>query len=153
MTLTDFFLSPNGRISRQEYWLGMLALMALTMMGVALFDPEGFTRDGGQVRAPSFEATAWSLVFAWPSTAVSIKRFNDRDWPGWVGYALGAGMVVFVVANYFGYLLDADRMSVLEKLVMVVAAVGFLWSLIENGFQRGTEGPNRYGGDPLERAV
>lgn len=152
MKLTDFFFSPRGRISRQEYWLGMIALMALTMIGIAAFDPNGFSREGGQVRPPSLESTVWSLVFAWPSTAVSIKRFNDREWPAWVGYALGAAMVVFVVANYFGYLLDSDRMSVPEKLVMVAAAVAFLWALIENGFQRGTDGPNRYGPDPLLRA-
>lgn len=152
MTISDFFFSPRGRISRQEYWLGMIALMALTMMGVAVVDPNGFSREGGQVRPPSFESTVWSLVFAWPSTAVSIKRFNDREWPEWVGYALGAAMVAFVVANYFGYMLDSDRMSVPEKLVMVTAAVAFLWALVENGFQRGTDGPNRYGPDPVARA-
>jgi len=60
-------------------------------------------------------------------------------------------MAVFVVANHYGYLLDPDRMDVPEKLVMVAAAIGFLWALIENGFHRGTPGPNRFGSDPLQR--
>jgi uncharacterized membrane protein YhaH (DUF805 family) len=145
MTLSEFFLSPRGRISRQEYWLGMLALMAVTLAGSALFGLDGLTSDGGRIRAPSLASTLWSLLFAWPSTAVSVKRFNDRDWPAWLGYALGAGMVAFVVANYHGLLLDPDTMGPAEKLVMVMAAIAFLWALIENGFQRGTPGPNRFG--------
>lgn len=149
MTLSDFFLSPNGRISRQEYWLGLLALMAITVFGAAVFDFDGLTSEGGKVRPPSLASTLWSLAFAWPSTAVSIKRFNDRDWPSWLGYALGAAMTAFVVANYYGYLLDPDVMDPVEKLIMVAAAIGFLWALVENGFQRGTQGANRYGADPL----
>lgn len=152
MTLSDYFLSPQGRISRQEYWLGMLGLMAVTIAGAALIDAEGLRRANGEVRPPSFEATVWSLLFAWPSTVVAVKRFNDRDWPSWLGYALGAGMTAFVIANYFGYLLDPERMNPGEKLVMVTAAVSFLWAFFENGFQRGTDGPNRYGADPLQTA-
>lgn len=149
MSLADYFLSPHGRISRQEYWLGMVAMMAATILGAAMLDPAGLTGPPGEVRPPSLAATLWSLLFAWPTTAVTTKRFNDRDWPWWLGYALGAGMTAFVVANYFGFLLDPDRMAPLERTVMVVAAVSFLWALIENGFQRGTPGPNRYGPDPL----
>lgn len=149
MTLSDYFMSPHGRITRREYWLGMLGLMAATLLGAALIDPDGFKNASGTVRPPSFGATVWSLLFAWPSAAIAIKRFNDRDWPQWVGYALGASMAAFVVANYNGYLLDSDRMDPVEKFVMVSCAVGFLWALLENGFQRGTAGPNRYGGDPL----
>ena len=149
MTLSDYFLSPQGRISRQEYWLGVLALMAATVVGAAVFDFDVLISQGGKVSPPSLGSTVWSLLFAWPSTAVSIKRFNDRDWPSWTGYALGAGMSAFVVANYYGYLLDPDVMDPVEKLIMVAAAIGFLWALVENGFQRGTNGVNRYGSDPL----
>jgi uncharacterized membrane protein YhaH (DUF805 family) len=27
--------------------------------------------------------------------------------------------------------------------------IGWLWALVDNGFLRGTDGPNRYGDDPL----
>ncbi len=65
----------------------------------------------------------------------------------------GASMAAFVVANYNGYLLDPDAMGPVEKLVMVVAAIGFLWAFVENGFQRGTAGPNPHGPDPLPTAA
>ncbi len=149
MTLQDYFLSPHGRVSRQEYWLGMVALMAVTWLGASMLDPQGLAGSGGKIRPPSLAGTLWSLLFAWPTTVVSIKRFNDRGWPWWLGYALGAGMTVFVIANYFGLLLDPDRMAPGERLLMVSFAIAFLWALVENGFQRGTSGPNRYGDDPL----
>jgi uncharacterized membrane protein YhaH (DUF805 family) len=150
MTLADYFLSPRGRITRQEFWLGMAVLMAATVAGAAIIDPNGLSSATDQIRPPSWAATIWTLALMWPSTAVSLKRFNDRDWPRWVGYAAGAGEVAFVIANAFGFLLDTDRMGAVEKVVMLVAAGGFMWALLENGTQRGTAGNNRYGADPLE---
>ena len=72
MTLSQFFLSPSGRISRQEYWLGILSLMAITLVGAQLLDAEGATVESGRMRAPSLIVTVWSLILAWPSTAISI---------------------------------------------------------------------------------
>lgn len=150
MKLSDYFLSSRGRIGRQEYWLGMLGMMAITLLGSMMLDPDAFSGGPGKVRAPSLAATVWSLAFTWPTTAITIKRFNDRDWPPWVGYALGLAMAGFVIANYNGFLLDPDRMAITEKLVMVSCGVAFMWALVENGFQRGTQGSNRYGSDPLD---
>ncbi len=58
-------------------------------------------------------------------------------------------MAALVVANYNGFLIDPERMSQAEKLVLLGLVVAFFWSIIENGFQSGTSGPNRYGADPL----
>ena len=60
-------------------------------------------------------------------------------------------MAVFLIANYMGFLLDPDRMEIVEKLIMVTVGIAFIWALVENGFQRGTPGANAYGPDPLER--
>ena len=152
MTLSDYFLSPKGRIGRQEYWLGLIAVMAVTLLGSLMLDPDALTGGPGKVRPPSLASTLWGLAFTWPSTAISIKRFNDRDWPRWIGYALGLAMAGFLVANHHGYLLDPDRMGMVEKLIMVSVGIAFVWALVENGFQRGTPGPNIHGPDPLERA-
>jgi uncharacterized membrane protein YhaH (DUF805 family) len=61
-----------------------------------------------------------NLLLLWPALAVSVKRWHDRDKSGW------------------------------WVLVNLVPVIGWLWALVENGFLRGTEGPNRYGDDPLE---
>lgn len=59
-----------------------------------------------------------NLVLAWPFIAVSAKRWHDRDRSGW------------------------------WVLVLAIPLVGTLWTLIDNGFVRGTAGPNRFGDAP-----
>ena len=149
MSLITFFFSAQGRIGRTEYWLGLLASIALSMAVSAVVDPGAMNVENGVLQPPTLAGTIWNLLITWPSTAIAIKRFNDRDWPYWTGFALGGLMVAMVVANYFGLLLHPDQMSPLEKLVMVGLVVAFLWSIIENGFNVGTTGANRYGPDPL----
>ena len=63
-----------------------------------------------------------NLLLVWPALAVSVKRWHDRDRSGW-----------WVLLN-------------------LVPVIGWLWALIDNGFLRGTAGPNRFGEDPLAPA-
>lgn len=58
-----------------------------------------------------------SLLILWPALAVSVKRWHDRDKSGW-----------WVLINFIPF-------------------VGVVWALVENGFLRGTPGPNRFGED------
>jgi uncharacterized membrane protein YhaH (DUF805 family) len=60
-----------------------------------------------------------NLLLVWPALAVSVKRWHDRDKSG--------GWV----------------------LLNLLPVIGWLWALIDNGFLRGTPGPNRFGADPL----
>jgi uncharacterized membrane protein YhaH (DUF805 family) len=111
MDLMQLLFSFNGRISRQPFWLFVLAVFVVQVVLVLLVDPEG-----------SLGVTVlglFSLLVIWPSLAVQVKRWHDRDKSGW-----------WVLINF-------------------VPIIGPLWALIENGFLRGTEGPNRFGEDPL----
>lgn len=58
-----------------------------------------------------------NTLLLWPALAVSAKRWHDRDKSGW------------------------------WVLIQLVPALGLLWTLIENGFLRGTVGANRFGED------
>ena len=59
------------------------------------------------------------VVFAiWVGFAIGIKRWHDRDKSGWM------------------------------MLIGFIPYIGALWTLIECGCLRGTEGANRFGGDP-----
>lgn len=58
-------------------------------------------------------------LLVWPALAVSVKRWHDRGRSGW------------------------------WVLINLVPVIGWLWALIDNGFVRGTPGPNRFGADPL----
>jgi uncharacterized membrane protein YhaH (DUF805 family) len=61
------------------------------------------------------------LPMLWAAVAVTIKRWHDRSKSGW------------------------------WILINLIPVVGDIWSLIENGFLKGTPGENRFGPDPLER--
>ena len=60
-----------------------------------------------------------SLVIAFvsfvASIAVAVKRWHDRDKSGW------------------------------WVLIVLVPLIGWIWTIVENGFLRGTPGPNRFG--------
>jgi len=62
-----------------------------------------------------------NLLIVWPAAAITVKRWHDRDKSGW------------------------------WLLINLVPIVGVIWSLIENGFLRGTEGTNRFGPDLTSR--
>jgi uncharacterized membrane protein YhaH (DUF805 family) len=64
--------------------------------------------------------TVVNLLLLWPALALSVKRWHDRGKSGW------------------------------WVLVALVPVVGWLWMLVENGFLRGTLGPNRFGVDPTQ---
>ncbi len=59
-----------------------------------------------------------SLLLLWPAIAVSAKRWQDRDKSAW------------------------------WVLLALVPVIGWLWMFIDNGFRRGTPGPNRFGAPP-----
>jgi uncharacterized membrane protein YhaH (DUF805 family) len=57
----------------------------------------------------------WALITLIPAILVDIKRWHDRDKSGW------------------------------WMLIVLVPIIGWIWFLIELGFLKGTEGPNRFG--------
>lgn len=70
-------------------------------------------------RVPPDQAGEWvGLALAWPFAALSAKRWHDRDRSAW------------------------------WLLVALVPVLGMLWLLVDNGFVRGTRGPNRFGPEP-----
>ena len=62
-----------------------------------------------------------NLLLLWPGVAVSVKRWHDRDKSGW------------------------------WVLINLLPVIGWVWALVDNGFLRGTPGPNRFGADPLDQ--
>jgi uncharacterized membrane protein YhaH (DUF805 family) len=122
----ETFTSFSGRIPRKTFWLAFLVLLiaqwvlfaifgGMSMMNVDMADPAA----AEQAMADMWPIYLIGLVFLWPSLAVQVKRWHDRDKSGW------------------------------WVLISFVPLIGFIWFLIECGFLRGTEGPNRFGEDPI----
>jgi uncharacterized membrane protein YhaH (DUF805 family) len=120
------FTSFSGRISRMPFWLGLLILMIIQWVLFALFGGMAMMNldpadPAAAEQMMSNMAPLWiiTLIFLWPSLAIYTKRWHDRDKSGW------------------------------WSLILFVPLIGFIWFLVECGFLRGTDGPNRFGEDPL----
>jgi uncharacterized membrane protein YhaH (DUF805 family) len=119
------FTSFSGRIPRMTFWLSLLVLMIIQWVLFALFG--GLSIMGTDMNDPAAAQEMMSkmwplylifLVFLWPSLAIYAKRWHDRNKSGW------------------------------WSLIVFVPLIGSIWLLVECGFLRGTEGPNRFGNDP-----
>jgi uncharacterized membrane protein YhaH (DUF805 family) len=130
----QLFTGLEGRIPRKWFWLGLLVMMIITWIlefilfaifgvGMSTMDPSA---------TPEAQAAAASemmgkmmlplgilmLLILWPSICIYAKRWHDRDKSGW------------------------------WSLIMFIPIIGGIWLLVELGFLRGTDGPNRFGPDP-----
>ena len=125
----------------------MIGLVA-AVIGSVVIDPGVWTAD--PPRAPSPLLALWDVAWVIPMTAITVKRFNDRDWPNWFGYGVGLLGLALILAEQDGFLVDPDAATAGDWVIFWVAVVILLSAFIDNGFMRGTPGPNRYGPDPLE---
>ena len=127
----SLFTSFEGRIGRQQWWLGIIALIIIEwivfmilgmifggsmMTGMDPNNPEAAAQALGMMSVPMIIIF---LIFLWPSLALYAKRWHDRGKSGW------------------------------WTLIILIPVIGGIWALIELGFLRGTDGPNLYGPDPL----
>ena len=104
------FLSFDGRITRQPFWIGSLILLGVNVVVLAALG-QGVL--GGIV----------SLALVYPSVALGVKRWHDRDKSGW------------------------------WMLIGLIPVIGWIWTLVECGLLPGSAGSNSYGPDPLAGAA
>lgn len=139
----------NGRINRRQWWVGFVITLIGSLAGTLLFNPDMLTSD--EAVPPQWPDTIWQLAWLVPGTAITVKRFNDRDWPWWLGYALAVFAALIYLLPHAGVLIDpgADWTGAILFWGFFVALIA---TFVDNGFLRGTRGPNSYGPDPLAGA-
>jgi uncharacterized membrane protein YhaH (DUF805 family) len=128
----NLFTSFQGRISRQPFWLGLLALLVIQwVLMLVLSMVFGFSMMGtvdpnmppdqamSQAMGAMVPSLILALIFLYPSLAIYTKRWHDRNKSGW------------------------------WSLILFVPIIGAIWFLVECGFLSGTEGMNDYGPDPI----
>lgn len=132
----QLFTSLEGRIPRKTFWLGFIVLMIVTwilelilfsIFGVSMMssmDPNATPEAAAAAAAEQMSKLTLPLIILfllllWPSICLYAKRWHDRDKSGW------------------------------WSLIGLIPIIGGLWMLIELGFLRGTDGPNRFGPDPI----
>jgi uncharacterized membrane protein YhaH (DUF805 family) len=120
----------DGRATRAEYWRGTLmiffpffALIVLAGVAAAFGERLGTATSMGEMSLVGLivglVALAVMVPVLWASVALGVKRWHDRGKSGW------------------------------WTLIGIVPYIGALWSFIECGCLRGTQGDNAYGPDPL----
>lgn len=138
MNLVDLFLSTDGRV-----WIGTLILAAIStaamMLNLAVV---------GVSQTAVLISVLVAFALAYPSYALMAKRFQDRDRPGMLAL-LGIVPVFIVNLLYTFRILDPIEPTALSRFLDVILVVIGLWLLVELGCLKGTQGPNRYGPDPL----
>jgi uncharacterized membrane protein YhaH (DUF805 family) len=148
--LISLLTSFSRRINRAKWWLGLAIIGVANVLGAMLINPRLFTAE--ELPPPSWPDTIWQLTLLYPLTAITVKRFKDANRPAWLGYwfaPLGAALYLGPhIRQLFGPLEPATLATFIMPLF-----VYFVFAFIDNGFVRGTDGPNRYGPDPLARSV
>jgi len=136
MDWKNLYLSLDGRINRKPFWLGVVVLAVVTWIlefilfatfGVSLIPAMDPNADPAAAAAAASAMMGkmtvpliiLTLLILWPAICLYAKRWHDRGKSGW------------------------------WSLIMFVPIIGSIWLLVELGFLRGTEGPNRFGPDPL----
>lgn len=136
----------HGRISRKQWWLGFVIVCVGSVLGSLLLNPDLFLTE--TLPPPSWPDTLWQFAMLYPATAITVKRFNDCDRPAWLGYAFAPMGTMLYLLPHFGQTIGPQSIAILMILFWVFAAY-FVLAFIDNGFVRGTDGPNRYCADPL----
>lgn len=135
------FTSFEDRISRQPYWLAILALVFVFVILFGAFS----------VILPF--ANRWIFIIpiyilsTYFGLALGIKRLHDRNKSGhwmWLFAGVPAGL------NFATYVAKLDQTSVAGMTLNMIGFAFSIWVIVEFGFLRGTQGPNKYGPDPLE---
>lgn len=173
------YTSLNGRIGRQQFWLGLVILIVISLLlsflilpliGVRMMvDPAVFAdptaADSAAISRTiidALNASAWAslimfVVFAWPSLALLVKRRHDRNANGVDVYVFYALVLLSVLLPVFGLgytLIEVGGVTV-PAPTMITSALGLvtgvfgIYLLVVAGFLKGTTGPNQYGPDPL----
>ena len=132
MSIGQFLFSARGRMDRKQWWLKFTLPLFVLLLLAAIADEVFFgdfqrthteavtngTTDTVKTTKIAFDFFLTNIVAIAaiiPAIFVDIKRWHDRDKSGW------------------------------WMLIALVPVIGSLWLLIELGFLKGTEGPNRFG--------
>lgn len=152
MDWNNLFLSLDGRISRKPYWIGVLSILVATLIlyqianWLGLFSWQDFADPQSSVPWINLVIT---LLLVYPGLAVTIKRLHDRNRTGWWGGLLYGLAVLSTILDAVGLSGTQDEPSMLGLVFGLAVFVIAVWFFIELGFLRGTQGPNRFGPDPL----
>jgi uncharacterized membrane protein YhaH (DUF805 family) len=166
MSLTDLLFSFKGRINRKPWWLASVAVGAISSLtswilefaakssGSPAIDPETSAPTG----AIGVVLFALGLANIWIGFALGTKRLHDLDRSGWWLAWQMLALIIATISAAVATVLSKEEPYATDYIVasfLIAAAFGLaalvigIWLFVQIGFLRGTNGPNRFGPDPL----
>jgi uncharacterized membrane protein YhaH (DUF805 family) len=135
----------SERAPRAEYWWYVL-FVTLIGAAVAALDYAYFEPVAGIYRPLTI---LFTLGFLIPGLAVVVRRLHDSGRTGW-WCALKIGSYTWLYRGASPELMTRYQgLPPLVRILFAVVAIGCGTTLLVFMIARGTEGPNRYGPDPL----
>ena len=126
------YVDFTGRAPRSEFWWFFLFATVGSLITSMLDTMVGF----------SLLNAVFPLALLLPNLAVTARRLHDRDMSGWWMLApYGAMALAGIMAG-----IGAGILAVASGIGAAVLVILLLVWLI----QKGTDGPNRFGADPLD---
>ena len=163
MGWAKILFSFRGRLNRQPYWIALIAMIlafaaavfiALSLSGdlAVLFgeDRDNAVTTGSNLVGALFLMLAAGIV-TWCNLAIGAKRLHDRNKSAWWLLVIIFGGSLFEFATLLGVQAvgTEDDPSTLGNALIIAGGLISLWFFIELGFFKGSQGPNRFGEDPL----
>lgn len=148
MNFWDLFFGFEGRIDRKSWWIGSAILITASIVGAYVFNPRLFDFSTLDPAPPTLPDTLFALALLIPTTAVNLKRFNDRGWPEWLPYAISILTCAMFVGPHYGYLHDPMKFSMAETLYFNFILALLVAVIIDNGFMPGRTGSSGTDAEP-----
>ena len=123
MIVWKIFFSFQGRISRGTYWWAIVVRTVVSciwaLVLVATIEPPYLSATSLFAFVTGLFALMLFMLTCYCGYPIAVKRWHDRNKSGW------------------------------WILIAWIPIIGTFWAIIECGFVKGTEGPNRFGLNPL----
>jgi uncharacterized membrane protein YhaH (DUF805 family) len=165
MAIKWFLSRFDNRINCARYWRAVLIILGSMFLALVLLAklcslygiPAGilaidlgilsasFQRDDTETATalfPQLVTLVMTLVFGWFYAIASIRRLHDRNKSGW-------WMILFIVAPGLYAQFGGELHGGIRVVVKLAALIAVIWGFVEMACLRGTNGPNRFGPDPL----
>lgn len=155
-TLVSLYTTTSGRISRKQWWLGVVGLIIASIVLAIILGLVGLGSTSGWGQLIAY------VILFYPGWCIGLKRRQDRDNNGMdfkvlmgvsglltLLQAFGIGVTMTDVGN--GMLVPMPDMW-LSALFLLLGLFG-IYMLVQLGFLKGTPGSNSYGADPLGYAA